>query len=60
MILVLEILMFVAVCVLPVILTPRKKKNKTATTNGPVELSSEYGVDQDGYLVRLEHSKEIL
>ena len=58
MIVVLEILMLVAVCVLPIILTPKKKKNNVANT--PVELSSEYGVDQDGYLVRLEHNNAIL
>jgi len=58
MIVVLEILMLVAVCVLPIILTPKKKKNNVANT--PAELSSEYGVDQDGYLVRLEHNKAIL
>ena len=58
MIVVLEILMLVAACVLPLILTPKKKKNDVA--NGSVELSSEYGVDQEGCLVRLEHNNAIL
>jgi len=58
MIVVLEILMLVAVCVMPVILTPKKKKNNV--THTPIELSSEYGVDRDGCLVRLEHNNAIL
>jgi len=58
MIVVLEILMLVAACVLPIVLTPKKKKNNVSNT--PVELSAEYGVDQDGCLVRLEHNKAIL
>ncbi|WP_448699053.1 hypothetical protein ACFGVR_19150 [Mucilaginibacter sp. AW1-3] len=59
MIVILEVLAIVGVFVLPIILSPKKKKN-TATTYTRLELSNEYGVDQDGYLVRLEHNKAIL
>lgn len=57
MIVALEILMIIGFFVLPVILSP-KKKSKLATDTH--ELSAEYGVDQDGCLVKLEHSKELL
>lgn len=47
---VLEVLVIVGVFILPAILTPRKRNKLSIGTN---DLSVEYGVDQDGYLVRL-------
>jgi hypothetical protein len=47
---ILEVVMIVGVLILPVILTPKKRNKLTTGTN---DLSAEYGVDQDGYLVRL-------
>ena len=56
MITAIEVLMIIGVFVLPVIFNPKKKNNLTVDTH---ELSAEYGVDRDGCLVKLEHSKEL-
>jgi hypothetical protein len=56
MITAIEVLMIMGVFVLPVIFTPKKKNNLTVDAH---ELSAEYGVDRDGFLVKLEHSKEL-
>jgi len=50
MIAVAEVLIIMGVFIIPVILSPRRKNKIEADTNTN---RSEYGVDQDGYLVKL-------
>jgi len=53
MITVLEVAMLIGVFILPVMLTPKKRDKLNKLSVGTHDLSAEYGVDQDGYLVRL-------
>ena len=50
MITVLEVLMIVGVFIVPILLTPKKKHKVVIDTN---TCNAEYGVDPDGYLVKL-------
>jgi hypothetical protein len=50
---VLEVAIIIGVFILPVILTPKKRSKLNKLSISADDLSAEYGVDPDGYLVRL-------